>query len=679
MGYELNKLMKQYGVSTPGMVAYSGPAAPMVPTAPAKLGAEPSDEETAAYNAAKKSFEDYQKDPAAFNDMMRKYGLAQKEYDAYRQQYQNRMMNTPMYTDAQFNVGLPGAPVAPNYATPVAAPTYGNVPASLTGKPIDQLTAYYDRLRDIGYTDADVRAAAEKTFGKLTDTAWSPYTSRPGSPYYVGPVQPTMPPPAPSIGPMQMQQPVEPQPIVLQPETSHYDYTGYSHGGMHEMAQKYGMGGEVRKFQVGGSEGEAEDPIEAVIRQRSPSMGGEPPVMVASAPAAAQPVAPVTASPAARPVTPPPAASTPVSPAATDLMGMLGKYLSAESTYGPELAAARQRVSEENKAFQKLLENAMKPGENAPDKSEMYFRLAAAFGSPSKTGQFTENLAMAGKEMGEYAKDVRAAKRADQQLRMQLALKGQELKSQAARDELTTLRGLAGEEMKDKRAIVLEYIKSGRPQSEAGKAAVDAGLTQGTPEFTEFVNKYIDDKVRSGNMLKEAMVAIAAGGLQVRQAAEKRQQESAGKLSPKELDLKSKAEDSLLTIDNAMKDLGRAYDLNKNSFDTTLKDRATLTILEQTGSKDPKVLNTKELLNLLKSAMISSASQKLTGVLSDSDIKLLQSVAGIDAKSKEERAQILKNAYRALQTGRTAQQKRLNEISQGLYRETTPAPSGDLD
>jgi hypothetical protein len=124
-----------------------------------------------------------------------------------------------------------------------------------------------------------------------------------------------------------------------------------------------------------------------------------------------------------------------------------------------------------------------------------------------------------------------------------------------------------------------------------------------------------------------------------------------------------------------MTDLNRAFVLNKDSFDSSLKDRATLAILEQTGSKDPKVLNTKELLNLLKSAMISSASEKLKGVLSDSDIKLLQSIAGLDAASREERASIMKNAYRALKAGRAAQQKRLDEITKGLYRETTPAPA----
>jgi hypothetical protein len=459
-------------------------------------------------------------------------------------------------------------------------------------------------------------------------------------------------------------------------------------GGVHALAQKYNMGGAVRRFRVGGDEGEPdEDFVGRVVRERSLDMGGTPTSYIEDQPMNQEfPPQPVVESPATQPVKPPAVSSPPLSPAATDLMSMMNRYLSPESTYGPELETARKRLTAENAAFQDLILKSMKLDSGTPDKTEMYFRLAAAFGSPSKTGAFTENLAAAGKEMAEYSRDVRAAQRADRQLRLQLGLEGQKSRTQAARDELSTLRTLAGEEMKDKRAIVAEYLKSGRPQSEAGKAALDAGLVQGTPEYQKFVTDYIDDKIRSGNVFKEAMVAVAQGQLGVAKEravtaskAEARQQTAAEKLSPAEVKLKSEAETSLSTIDNAMKDLGRAYDLNKDSFDTTLKDQATLTILEQTGSKDKRVLNTKELMNLLKSAMISSASEKLKGVLSDSDIKLLQSVAGLDAKSREERGKIMMNAYRALKAGRVAQQKRLNEISQGLYRETTPAPAGELD
>lgn len=372
-----------------------------------------------------------------------------------------------------------------------------------------------------------------------------------------------------------------------------------------------------------------------------------------------------------------------MSPAANDLAAMLQRYTGGESPYAADLAAARTKVDTESKAFENLLKTAMKPGSTAPDKTELYFRLAAAFGAPTRTGSFGETLSGVGKELSEFAKETRASKKAEQQLGLQLGLEAQKMRLQGAREELGALRALAGEEMKDKRAVLLEYLKSGRPQSEAGKAAVDAGLTQGTPEFAKFVNNYIEEKISSGNAIKEAMVLIAQGnlnvaqaGLNIRQSAEERAREAAKKLTPGELKLKTETEDRLTTIDSAMADLGRAYDLNKNSFDTTLKDTVTRKAMEETGSKDPRVVATRELENLLKSAMISSASQKLTGVLSDSDIKLLLSIAGLDAKSKTEREQILKNAYRSLRTARQAQQKRLNEISQGLYRETSPAPAG---
>lgn len=421
------------------------------------------------------------------------------------------------------------------------------------------------------------------------------------------------------------------------------------------------------------------------MRGRSPKVDTVPNVMMGDS----QPTT-YYESPAARPLTVTPVRETPVSSAATDLMEMMKRYMPDDVDYSGELRAANRRAIAENAAFADLINKAARSEATKPDKAEMYFRLAAAFGSPTKTGHFTENLGLAGKELADYSRDVRAAEKADRALKMQLALEAQKLKTQTAREEVGSIRALAAEQARDKRAILTEYLKSGRPQSEAGKAAMDAGLVPGTPEFKVFVEKYIDDKIRSGNIFKEAMVNIAEGQLQqtqqktdIAKQAEKRQQtileqkqRESTKLTPKELDLKSAAETSISTIDNALTDLNRAFQLNKNSFDTTLKDQATLTILEQTGSKDQKVVNTKELMNLLKSAMISGASEKLKGVLSDSDIKLLQSVAGLDAKSKTERAQILKNAYRVLKKGRETQQRRLDEITSGKYRETTPEPAG---
>ena len=99
MGYELDQLMKEYGVSTPGKVAYTGPAAPVVPTEPTQPNkkdytttstgsgslssivgqAITYDEAMQQYKKDKAAYDAYVKDTSAFNDLMRKYSLAQKE------------------------------------------------------------------------------------------------------------------------------------------------------------------------------------------------------------------------------------------------------------------------------------------------------------------------------------------------------------------------------------------------------------------------------------------------------------------------------------------------------------------------------------------------------------------------------------------------------------------------
>jgi osmotically-inducible protein OsmY len=438
------------------------------------------------------------------------------------------------------------------------------------------------------------------------------------------------------------------------------------------------------------------EPTEEIV-DSAPTMTTAPVVaeQAAAAPvvaeqAAAAPVVAEQAPPVAQqtttvaPIALPPATTTPVSPAAEDLMSMLSRYENKESVYGPELKAARARASAETDAFTNMISKAMQGDSEKPSKAEMYFRLAAAFGSPTKTGAFGENLALASKEMAEYAKDMRTSAKTDKQLRLQLALEAQKIKSQTAREDLTTLRGLAGEEMKDKRALLMEYIKSGRPQSEAGKAATDAGLKQGTPQFNDFVNKYIDDKIRSGNLFKEAMVAISAGnlgvarsGLDIRESAERRQQAAASKLTPKEVELKLQAETTIGSLDDSMSSLKRAYELNPQTFDGTLFSTAQRKLLEQTNPKDPRVLATREQSNLLSKGAVDKLRASFGGNPTEGERAALLALEGLDAKSKDERAKIMQNTYRLLKARREREQKRLDEISKGSYRETTP--EGGID
>ena len=412
------------------------------------------------------------------------------------------------------------------------------------------------------------------------------------------------------------------------------------------------------------------------------NIGEEPGIRL---PVVGAPIAPMAAL--ATDLPPMPAASAPAAaPAAApgrsdQLLSLIGRYFPQGDDYGSELKAARATMTKESDAFNKLLQEAIKqPQESGPSKAEMYFRLAAAFGAPTKTGNFFESLGSAGSAASEMLKERRASEKEARDRRLQLGLEAQKLRMTGAKEDLTTLRQLASEGMKDKRTIatelIKEYVKSGQPESSAGKQAKDEGLVPGTPEFQKRVEKIAEmntEQQMSRINATLAQMSASQANLALAQQKFDFQQQQATKLTAPELKLKSETEDALSNINGSMGILKRAFDLNKNSMSGSLVDKVARVALEQAGSKDPVLVNTQELENLLTDQMISAAAEKMKGVLSDSDIKLLTMVSGAKSKNQEERRRIMLNAYGALQRGQTKLQKRFNEINQGLYRDTNPA------
>jgi len=393
---------------------------------------------------------------------------------------------------------------------------------------------------------------------------------------------------------------------------------------------------------------------------------------------APMPVAPaVVAAPKPTPVAGEPAFG---SERMGNIQALLAAYGPKDTAYGEDLKAARASAKAESEAFAKMLSGAMKsPEDERASKAEMYFRLAAAFGAPTKTGHFAENLGMVGKELGEYSKNQRASA----QQKLALALEGQKMKMTAAKEDLNTLRGLAGEEMKDKRAIATElikdYIKSGEPQSTAGKQALDEGYKAGTPEYQKRVAEI-------GNLNVEAKMAqitaalanigTAQANLALNQEKFQNQKAQQAKLTGPELKLKTETEETLAQTEQALLNLRKAYSLNPNTFDTSLVDVAQRKLLEAGGSKDPKVAATREMENLLEKAALSQLKSTFPGAISNDERKALQDVQGLGAKSKEERASIMKNGYAALKSVSERHRKRLNEINSGVYRDTASTIEG---
>jgi hypothetical protein len=376
------------------------------------------------------------------------------------------------------------------------------------------------------------------------------------------------------------------------------------------------------------------------------------------------------------------------------LQQMLRATQSQASPYADDLRSARAAANSQTLAFNKMLQDAIKGQEDSgPSKAETYFRLAAAFGAPTKTGHFAEGLAEANKSMAEQAKETRLSNKAGQALKLQLGLEGAKAGMAAAKDDVNALRALTGEEMKDKaayqRELIKDYFTSGKAQSSAGKQAIDEGLVQGSPEFQARVKTISDEEFKKLTAGVDASVAAAnasvaamnRGDAAAQLAREKfeLQQKNAAKLTAPEMKLKVEADDMIGQTDDAMANLRRAFALNPQTFDTSLPDLAQRKILETAGSKDPKVIATRELENILERAALSALKATFPGAISDGERKALMSTVGLGSKSIEERGRIMMSGYEALKSVSERAKARLKRINEGGYRDTTPSITGEIE
>ena len=468
-----------------------------------------------------------------------------------------------------------------------------------------------------------------------------------------------------------------------------YKIRDYRHGGLVGMEKGYSDGGEVESnpesggftryydsFSGPGLDSQAA-PMEAVLDNVSANVPAAPLLTRGISPSAAKPTpAPSAALQNLQQVT----AQHSTGGNTAELMRMLA---SQKSPYADEYKQAKTARSESEMKFQQMLTKAMEQKSDAPSKSEMYFRLAAAFGAPTKTGSFGESLGSAASAMGDYSKEMRIADTANRASRQQLAIMGAQLDLTGKRTEQSELRQLMGADTTSQKALALTLLKeqfaAGKPQSEAGKVALDAGLIAGTTEYTAFVQKYIKDKLESGDWLKQAMLTVAQANQATAASREDRAKAAAARLTPAALKMKDESQGVLGSLDDAMGTLSRAYSLNPNTFEGTLRDTLSRKLLEQTDPKDPRVIAHREQANLLGKGALAKLKATFGGNISDGERLMLLDFEGLDAKSREERGAIMKNAYRLLKLRKVREQKKFDDISSGKYNEVTPVPEIERD
>jgi hypothetical protein len=466
MGYELRRLLQQYGVSTPTMAPYTG---------------------TSAADAA--------------------------AYNSYASDYQNRLANTNMYNQAQFNTTGVNFPAFPSYygaqnavmsptpmvPTPMAqvpmvqapmaqAPVASSPAAAGSGSPAPMAGNKPNMKEFMDATGADFQTASEMLYGVVgsnTDTRdWGAIMSS-GNPVtaaaqatgqmYNNPASTAF-----NLGrsttdiKLQGSDPTKealrydnptgqagiiqtPQGFALVSADGIALRGGYGTleqaqqaGRMFGIgpAQNYAQGGSVKGYRPGG-------PVDMLYGGAGNAMmmgGAEEDTLT----------------------TPPP-----IDPNAA-LEAMLNRYVPPTVT-SEQIAAAAERRAAEQKAFEDILRSQLQGSDSEPmSKAEKYFRLAAAFGAPTKTGHFAENLGLVGEEMSSQLAAKAQREREAREKRLGVDLEIQKMRMGTAGEEYDALQGLQSEEAKYRRDVAKELLKEQIAAEKAGYTQVtgaELGLT----------------------------------------------------------------------------------------------------------------------------------------------------------------------------------------------------------
>ena len=343
------------------------------------------------------------------------------------------------------------------------------------------------------------------------------------------------------------------------------------------------------------------------------------------------------------------------------------------------VSSARGALDTARADFSAMLKNAADTAGAGPSESEKWFRLAAAFGAPTQSGHFMENLGLANRELADVAKDRRAAGAAKNALLME----GAQFNIEYLKEDLLAATATSARERDYKRGLASDLLKweqesarlaeerefdlavlsgerayeDGKPKSEAAKIATDMGL-EGI-ERANYIKKYYDDK--------NAISALEIESLN----------KNINSLSSGELNLKVETEGIIDSATDTLTKLDRALQLNSMAYTDSTWDRITQSVIGGINPDDPNVVATQEMENILKGISLASLKSTFGGAgITDSERRSLDALQGANSKSEEVRAKIFREAAKTAATILTRQRNRLADINTGAYGQKTTA-TGD--
>lgn len=311
------------------------------------------------------------------------------------------------------------------------------------------------------------------------------------------------------------------------------------------------------------------------------------------------------------------------------------------------MMSARERYDEAAGRLRSTIEELSQAAPSkGPSKAEMYFRLAAAFGRPTATGNFFESLGEAGQEMAQYKAEQRAAESSSAEQRRNLAL-------ELAKFDVTQAKDL----MQAERELM-------SAQGAYGKQAADEGLVRGTPAFTARVQELANEAVERDEMRYQS-------GINREQRLADTAARAASRMTAGEMRLMSDAEKEITAGDIAISALNQAIDLSEDAYTASIGDQAARAWAERTDPQAPKVVATRVMEQLVKLNVLNNLKLMFGGNPTEGERAIAFATAGLEAISITERNENLKLALDMATMRMDALQDKVSALKSGEYAEYT--------
>lgn len=332
-------------------------------------------------------------------------------------------------------------------------------------------------------------------------------------------------------------------------------------------------------------------------------------------------------------------------------------------------------LTESNKAVSEkaaLLEEARKKitsRQAGPSDAETAFRMAAAFGKPTRTGSFFEGLSGVNETLAGVLRDKREGQQALEDLNLKYGLLGAESRAEQAKGtlglastiakmspkermtEVERLSQLATDKNADPRARAvaearlrkLTYIAptggeaGGKPLSPAGKMAADEGYQPGSADYQARVRQIVGEG-------------------------------KAGKLSAAETKDLMETEDVITSGTNTIRNMQKALELNPIAY-----EGVTAGARQTAGRATPIVKNSKaqvattELETVVLGNTLDSLKTTFGGNPTEGERKILVDLNGSINKTAKEREAIYKRAMTAAARRVKAAQERAKSLKSGYF------------